>query len=247
MNECHNGKIKFDLNQIDDTVGSLLHYAVILSNIDQTTNDHDNSLVISNNGVNAETAYLKTIDMLIKSGTEVNLVNKLGETPLHLCRNCSVVGLLLSYGAHMNVKEITGKTPLFTYFCRANYDMCIELLKHGSEIEIIDRLGNSLLYAVAHSNAPIKFIVLLIEAGVCLNKEQWLVKRLFPPRLRNKYPKLISFIEWRARNPLSLKELCRKSIRNYLNKINKNTSVLDRVQHLPVPITLQDYILFNLK
>ena len=146
----------------------------------------------------------------------------------------------------MDVKEITGKTPLFTYFCRANYDMCIELLKHGPQLETIDRLGNSLLYAVIHSNAPVKFIVLLIKAGVCLNKENWLIKRIFPARLQKRYPKLISYIEWHAQNPLSLKELCRKSIRNYLNEINKNTSMLKHVLHLPVPNVLQDYILFNL-
>lgn len=145
----------YNINQIDDTVGSILHYAVILSNIDET----DKSL----QALKQNEAYLKAIDSLIRGGSEVNLVNKLGETPLHLCRNCSVVDLLLSYGAQLDVKEITGKTPLFTYFCRANYEMCIELLKHGSELEIIDRLGNSLLYAVIHSNAPIKFIVLLIK------------------------------------------------------------------------------------
>ena len=230
------GKIEFDINQIDDTVGSILHYAVILSNIDETEKYlHQNE------------NFLKTIDCLIRSGSEINLVNKLGETPLHLCRNCSVVHLLLSYGAQLDVKEITGKTPLFTYFCRANYDMCIELLKHGSELEIIDRLGNSLLYAIVHSNAPIKFIVLLIKAGVCLNKENWLIKRIFPVRLSKRYPKLISYIEWHARNPLSLKELSRKSIRNYLNQINNNTSMLRQVLLLPVPNVLQDYLLFNLK
>jgi ankyrin repeat protein len=214
----------------------MLHYAVILSNIEEPIIKPSQS-----------DTYLKSIDSLIRGGSEINLVNKLGETPLHLCRNCSVVDLLLSYGAQMNVKEITGKTPLFTYFCRANYDMCIELLKHGSELEIIDRLGNSLLYAVIHSNAPIKFIVLLLQAGVCLNKEKWLIERIFPTRLRNRYPKLISFIEWQARNPLSLKEQCRKTIRNHLNFVNKNKSLLKRVLHLPVPNVLQDYILFNLK
>jgi ankyrin repeat protein len=227
----------FDINTVDNTVGSLLHYAVILSNFD--SNGFQKCISSDN--------YLNTIEVLLENGVEVNLINKLGETPLHLCRNCLIVDLLLAHGAQMNVKEVTGKTPLFTYFCRANYDMCLELLKHGSDLEIIDRFGNSLFYAVIHSNAPIRFIKLLLDAGVCLNNERWFIEKLFPLRLKKKYPKVISFLEWRSRNPLSLKEQCRKNIRTYLNRVNRNTSVLNRVQNLPVPLCLQDYILFNLK
>ncbi len=178
---------------------------------------------------------------------KVNLANKLGETPLHLCRNCSVVDLLLRKGARLDVKEVTGKTPLFAFFCRASYDMCLEMLKHGSDSEIIDRFGNSLLHAVIHSNAPIRFIKLLLDAGACVHNEPWFIEKLFPPRLRMKHPKVISFLEWRSRNPMKLKELCRKHIRAYLNRVNRNTSVLGRVCALPVPECLQDYILFNLK
>lgn len=220
---------------MNDSVGSLLHYAVILSNFEENSSQQQN---LKN--------YLETIETLIGCGSEVNLKNKFGETPLHLCRNSSVVDLLLNFGAQMNVKEITGKTPLFTYICRSNYESCLQLLKHGSEVEINDRLGNSLIYVVAHSNAPIQLLVLLLEAGINLNKEPWFDQKLFPSRLKKKYPKLVKFMEWRARNPLKLKELCRKAIRNHLYEANRNKSVISRVQNLPVPVCLRDYMLFNL-
>lgn len=241
LKERQIGKVDYDLNQVDNSVGSLLHYAVILSNL-------ENSLVAKKSELKRDISdYLTTIETLIENGIEVNLPNKLKETPLHVCRNRSVADLLLTYGARMDMVEITGKTPLFSYFCRSHYDLCLELLKHGSEIEIIDRLGNSLFSFIAHSNAPIQFIVLLMEAGISFNKEPWVSNnKTFPQRLRKKYPKLMNYMQWRARNPYSLKEICRKAVRSHLYNVNSNKSVLNRVLHLPVPTTLQDYILFNL-
>ncbi len=52
-----------------------------------------------NDLLNSSFAKLKIIECLISSGVEINLVNKLGETPLHMCRNRDVCKLLLDNGA----------------------------------------------------------------------------------------------------------------------------------------------------
>jgi ankyrin repeat protein len=245
-----------DLNFIDDSVGSLLHYAVVLSsfNTSQETHQTLHQVVAYNSSgskrmrtpnepnsfcLNDET---QVIEILIESGAEINSINKLGQTPLHICKDLRTARLLLHNGAIMNTCEITGKTPLFTFICRANYDICVEMLKNGCTIENIDKLGNTILFAILHNNAPIRIILLLLEAGYPLNKEEW-------QKLVSKYPKLVKLIERKMRNPASLKELARKALRLHLNKINNNKSILNSVNKLKehLPSSLQDYMLLNIK
>jgi hypothetical protein len=147
----------------------------------------------------------------------------------------------------MNITEITGKIPIYSFLLRANYDIFIEMLKNGCEIDTHDRFNNTLLKTLLNSNAPIKLISLLLEAGVGL-KEDWIRKKQYPKNLVKKYPKLVNAIEWRLRNPAPLKELARKAVRAHLNKINKCKSIVNSVNKLEklLPSCLQDYILLNL-
>lgn len=249
MTQTANNKINYDLNLIDDKVGSLLHYAVILSNLpdncqlDIRTNEGKCKLNLN------KMDKARIVELLIDNGLEINIVNKFGETPLHMCRSLEVAQLLLDKGASMNICEITGKMPFYTYMCRANYDMCIELLKNGCELENIDKLGNSLLYTIMHNcDAPVRLILLLLEAGVALDKEQWIQRKEYPKNLLRKYPRLFKAIEYRLHNPCSLKELARKSLRLHLTKVNRNKSILNSVSQLAplLPTTLRDYVLLNL-
>jgi ankyrin repeat protein len=231
LNHVRNNSIikekNFNLNSIDDSVGSLLHYAVVLNSIQQTSN----------------------VLNFFENNVEVNIVNKYGQTPLHVCRNGEIAKVLLDHGACMNIKEITGKMPLFNFIMQNDYDCVYEMLKNGCEIENIDRLGNSLLDALLNrTHPPEKLILLLLEAGVTLTKEQCLKQREnYPKRVLND-PKLVKAIEWRLKNPPSLKEIARNSIRVYLNKINSNKSIINSVNRLEkhLPSTLQDYVLLNL-
>ncbi|CAF0709625.1 unnamed protein product [Brachionus calyciflorus] len=243
-------QMKFDVNFIDDRVGSLLHYAVILSNLNNIQNERNrNRLDFSSNKQLVPVSKIKIIENLILNGqTNVNIVNRLGETPLHMCRNIPVGRLLLDNGASMNICEVTGKMPLFTYILNSNYEMCIEMLKNGCGLENIDRLGNSLFNALINSNAPASIISLLLEAGISFNKEEWVKKRNYPQKVVEKYPKVIDLIEYRLKNPFTLKELSRKALRQHLNKVNHSKSILNSVFKLEkvLPTSLQDYILLNL-
>lgn len=238
------------MNLIDDRVGSLLHHAVILSNLNNLPagQETNNINLVSNNQL-VPLSKLKIIENLVSyERIDINIVNRLGETPLHMCRNIPVGRLLLDNGATMNIREVTGKMPLFTYILNSNYDMCIEMLKNGCDLENIDRLGNTLFNALINSNAPAGIIALLLEAGISLNNEEWVKRRNYPQKVVEKYPKVIDLIEYRLKNPLTLKELSRKVLRDHLNKVNKSKSILGSVFKLEkfLPTCLQDYILLNL-
>lgn len=162
-------------------------------------------------------------------------------------RNVDVARVLLDKGAKMNQVEITGKIPLYSFLLRANYDICIEMIQNGCEIDTTDRFNNSLLYTIMNSSAPAKLIMLLIEAGVGLN-EEWLVKKQYPASLKSQ-PKLVEAIEWRRKNPLSLKQSARRTVRTHLNKINQSKSIVSSVNQLEkqLPRSLHNYILLNFR
>ncbi len=234
LSQIQDGKVKFDMNSVDESVGSLLHYAVILNSIDSTNNKENKE-----NESNAVQIVKSIVDL---NDVQVNIVNKLGETPLHVCRNINAARLLLNKGAVMNICEITGKMPFFTFILRTNYDICVELLKSGCGLDNIDRLGNSLLDTILNCNTvPIKLILMLLEAGVQFDR------RALEARLLQKHPKLANLFEYRLRNPPSLKELSRKALRSHLNRINQCKSIVNSVNKLEklLPSSLQDYILLN--
>lgn len=145
----------------------------------------------------------------------------------------------------MNLAEITGKIPLYSFLLRANYDICIELIQNGCEINTTDRFNNSFLYTIINSKAPVKLIILLLEAGVGL-REDWIVKKQYPNNML-KYPKLVEAIEWRSRNPSSLKQIARRCLRSHLNKINRSKSIISSLNKLEkqLPRSLHNYILLN--
>ncbi len=77
------------MNLIDQSVGSILHYAVILSSVNEIDNENKIQTIQDFKfGKILESTLSKTkiIEALIKFGVEINSPNKLGETPLHVCR-----------------------------------------------------------------------------------------------------------------------------------------------------------------
>jgi hypothetical protein len=100
---------------------------------------------------------------------------------------------------------------------------------------------------VINSNAPIKLILLLIEAGVDL-KEEWILKKQYPKNMVKKNPLVVNAIEWRLKNPAPLKQMARNILRVHFFKINKRKSIVNSVNKLEklLPSSLQDYIFLNL-
>jgi ankyrin repeat protein len=251
LDQIVKGNVQFDLNLVEeaDSVGTVLHHAVLLSNMAANTRLLSRRARHISNGEEIMPIHkVRIVENLIDYGkAEINIVNKLGETPLHMCRNIEVARVLLDKGAIMNICEITGKMPLFTYILSAHYDMCVEMLKNGCDLENIDRLGNSLFQVLIKSNAPLKLILLLLEAGFAFEKEEWVKNKQYTQVLVEKYPKLVDLIDYKLKNPPSLKEIARKSLRIHLNKINNNKSIVSSVLKLNkiLPAALQDYILLK--
>jgi len=113
-----------------------------------------------------------TVRLLIEKGTDVTAQDSSGDTPLHWAARCKydqkeTVGVLLSAGAKLLVKNKAGFTPLEETLAWDN-QIIADLLMEGLDIEARDESGDTLLHwAVRRHNA--KLVKLFIEHGADIN------------------------------------------------------------------------------
>ena len=119
----------------------------------------------------ARDGNLKNIQKLIEKGVDINERTTSGNsTALHFAVNndrTEIVKELLNNGADPNIKDIRGRTPIFS----SNYDIMKILLDRGSELDVKDILGYNLLLRIIDSNRSekVEMIKLLLESGVSVN------------------------------------------------------------------------------
>ncbi|MCK4934447.1 MAG: ankyrin repeat domain-containing protein, partial [Simkaniaceae bacterium] len=104
-------------------------------------------------------------EILIKYGTDCDLKDDYGYTPLHVAiakDNEAVVKLLISAGVNVNI-QITGPefSPLLYAVETGNNKLVPVLLEAGADISLVDIRGNSCLHsAVVSKNAEIVAVLL---------------------------------------------------------------------------------------
>ena len=115
--------------------------------------------------------HIKCVNLLIKSGADVNMGDKLGETPLMQAASrgfTDCVESLLRAGADVNSIHARSKTALHRSL-QSGCSKCVRLLlEAGAHVNVPDVNGNSVLHIAVH-NESYKNIILLIKAGACVN------------------------------------------------------------------------------
>lgn len=155
-----------NINYMDIYQHTALHYAVATLSmplIQLLLQNHAQDIPCKDGGNALHIVISSTYDCdqcvvvlarLIAHGMNVNQVNELGETPLHLaCKNQQTkkINCLVANHCHVNLKDQAGNTPLTMLFMNLKrnhfeetlaYDIAIHLMKHGATIE--DNLWNIL-------------------------------------------------------------------------------------------------------
>ncbi|MGB2837507.1 MAG: ankyrin repeat domain-containing protein [Candidatus Sulfotelmatobacter sp.] len=97
------------------------------------------------------------LELLIIYKADVNAADTNGLTPLHyatLADNGKAVKLLLTHGAHPDVKEnVDGNTPLIIATGKGYKDVAEVLLANGANVNAADKKGTPLAWAI-HTGHP---------------------------------------------------------------------------------------------
>jgi cytohesin len=104
----------------------------------------------------------KVLDLLLRSGANVNAKDDQGQTPLHKTRTSELLSLLLSAGADVNTRDHQGRTCLFSFRSEEEVEL---LLKAGADATAIDDNGRTPL----HETGSAASLSLLISAGADVN------------------------------------------------------------------------------
>jgi len=123
---------------------------------------HDDPIIFSpTNYKNGE----KYVELLIKYGANINLVNCDKETPLHIAisyNKSPIIKLLLANKADLTIKNNKGETQLDIAFKYNQIDNMIELIKIGANPNIQNDNGKTPLHLAINANR-IDFLNVLLE------------------------------------------------------------------------------------
>jgi ankyrin repeat protein len=108
-----------------------------------------------------------TASSLLQRGADVNVLDKLGLSPLHQASQggrLDIVQLLLEHGADINLQSSTGVHPLGVASRAGKIEVVRLLLKRGANVNSQNKSGRSALYSAARCG-HLNVVRLLIESG----------------------------------------------------------------------------------
>jgi len=110
-----------------------------------TNNDYRNRMI----HLASRTKYNEILKMLIALKANLNIKNKLGETPIHLAvqgRNLDNIETLLSQGVDLTIPTNKGETPMFYAMATGDKRIINMLYMNNSPILGVDAEGNNLIH-----------------------------------------------------------------------------------------------------
>jgi ankyrin repeat protein len=111
--------------------------------------------------------YENTLNALLDSGANPNIVLGTGVRPLHMVaadNHLTIAASFIAHGADVNAKDKSGVTPLMYASGAGNFNMVALLLKNKAEVDARANRGVTALMAAATTNR-VAVARLLIENG----------------------------------------------------------------------------------
>ena len=103
--------------------------------------------------------------------------------------------IFLLIGARLNCQDMTGKTPLLLALDHGRFRIAEYLIKHGSDVNAVDDLGQSALHFVAASDRKdcIKIVKILFHCEYVMKEcDNWLGSEDISNKMKEpKYAKML--------------------------------------------------------
>ena len=110
-----------------------------------TNDDYNNRLI----HIASESKDLEILNMLIALKANINIKNKLNETPIHFAVRSKIIDnidALLSQGVDLNIANVNGETPIFYAVKSGSLRIIRMLYNNNSSIIGNDKDGNNLIH-----------------------------------------------------------------------------------------------------
>ena len=211
---------------------------------------------------------LKSIEVLIRAGADVNTTDTAGNVPLirviHLDHE-ECVPLLLESGADVNATEAgTGSSALIIAVTKCKDGALEQLIKAGADVNIVNKTGNTALtIAAADWSGKTHIVKLLLKANCRINKFSRMRRNALMSHLKLDQSVssgvtgplsaageiaddsvFCSLLDWKDAN-MTLKHICRETIRNHLLKLDLTSNLFGRIPRLGLPSLLNQYLLYD--
>lgn len=177
------------------------------------------------------------------------------KTLLHVCVEHDVVQMLsrlLDRGAKTDERDGDGYSPLNLTLFLGHYDCCRCLLRNGANPNCMVYIGgtpiNLSIYEMYESypseirqGGGIDSIArLLVRAGLDVTEQRWLLSRDNERASRGAVGvEVHRMLAALCGRPTSLQMICLRFVRRYLSHVGRGTSVLHRIEGLPLPLRLK--------
>ncbi|KAK3103216.1 hypothetical protein FSP39_017509 [Pinctada imbricata] len=182
------------------------------------------------------------VEYLLQNNAKVDLPTSKseGEVAIHYAvqvKKPSLIGVLIRYGADINMMNSEGETPFSIAVQHCSFKMARMLISNGCDMNKY-RYRSS--FTIACLNNKQKIIRYLLSEGYQVSKDQSFRESIFL-KLETTNPELLDFIYYQCCNPYSLKDICRKFFRR-----NLPDPLEDIVPKLELPKQLQNFIIADI-
>jgi len=193
--------------------------------------------------------FFEGVVALVKNGADIDATDHLGHTALWVAARQQMPDLveyLIVNGASVNKTDVYHHTPLITAMMyRVSSGIIKMLIMNGSSLEGPRYPANTQLSPLFWSlkYKTLEILKLLIHVGVSNNEIRYVRRILFA---RNGDEKLIELLDREAKTPRTLKQICRRKIRNHITEVCQGKNFIHKLKDLPVPTVLKQYLALKL-
>lgn len=188
--------------------------------------------------------------MLLSNNADVTKPDKTHLTPLHIAAmkgNVKMTSLLIQRGADVDKVQLRGSTPLILACRAADFDTVRILLLNGADPNHVGYNGHNVISTALQSTTDVRIPEMLISCGALIDLELIELCRKEGKKflLLKEHPDFFELMKECAFTPRSMKTLCCLSIRRLLVRSKVKMHLIKKVEMLPLPRLIKDYLLFG--